>query len=563
MKKYLQQFRKLFTPADKKKFLAITFLMAIAGFMEMAGIGLLAVAANIFLEPEGTFPQMLYGKFKDIFPAASRQAFTLAAISTVVLLLIAKNFFALFIIALQSRFLRNRQHQLSCRLFNAYINADYRHYISRSADEYNGAIERIKRLFDNFFQPATQLVADGIVIFCLILASILLLPWKAIVLLASMVIAAWLINKFFQRLNSRLGVEQYNQELKENKLRLNVLLGMEQIKISGAQENFCQRFKNETSGICRRSGVLYTLGQIPRLALESVALLMVCVIFAVLIWSQTSNEEIMLFFTIIIAAMARVLPALSRAHYNLTQIRQNSVLLDEFSDELENIPPEIEPATDKIPNYNGDIKIENLTFSYTPDKPVITNLNCLFPARQITGIAGRSGIGKTTLINLIAGLFVPESGKITANNFDISLNYPAWRKQIGYVPQNVFIFDGSLKENIALGTSPEQIDESRIDEVLKLAQLTDFADKSDMILNSASGLSGGQRQRIGIARALYRNPNVLILDEATSALDSKTENDFLKVLQNLRGDTTVIVISHRQETLNICDQVIDFQSTAN
>ena len=127
MKKYLLQFRKLFTPADKKKFLVITFLMAIAGFMEMAGIGLLAVAATIFLEPESFVSRALYGEFLKLFPDASRQSFTLAAISMVLLLLIAKNFFALFIIALQSRFLRNRQHQLSCRLFNAYINADYIH----------------------------------------------------------------------------------------------------------------------------------------------------------------------------------------------------------------------------------------------------------------------------------------------------------------------------------------------------------------------------------------------------------------------------------------------------
>ncbi len=562
MKKYLEQFRKLFTPADKKKFLAIILLMALAGIMEMAGIGLLAVAATIFLEPDGFISRNLYGEFHKFFPGASQQIFTLTAISSVLLLLIFKNMFALFIIALQSRFLRNRQHRLSCRLFNAYINADYRHYISRSADEYNGAIERIKRLFDYFFQPATQLVADSIVIFCLILASLLLLPWRAIMLLGALVIAAWLITKLFQQLNQRLGKEQFQQELKENKLRLNVLLGMEQIKISGAEEYFYKRLKNETADLCHRLGTLYTLGQIPRLALESVAMLMVCVIFAVLLLSATPNEEILLFFTIIIAAMARVLPALSRAHYNLTQIKQNSVFLDEFSAELNNIAQETPPVSNEHFDYNGDIVIEKLRFSYIPGKPVINELNCEFRSRQITGIAGRSGTGKTTLINLIAGLFIPESGKISANGSDISLNYPAWRRQIGYVPQNIFIFDGTLRENIALGTDPDEIDDNRITEVLKLAQLSEFSENPAMMLNSASGLSGGQRQRIGIARALYRNPGVLILDEATSALDGNTENALLKVLQDLRGKTTIIVISHRQETLNICDKIITFQPDA-
>ena len=207
----LAKISKLLSPADKRKFLGITLLMVLAGVMEMAGIGLLAAAATIFLEPDGFVTANLYGEFRKFFPGASQQIFTLTAISAVLLMLIIKNLFSLFIIALQSRFLHNQRNQLSCRLFVSYINADYRDYIKRSADEYNGAIERIKRLFDNFFSPATQLVADVIVIFCLILASILLLPWRAIALLAAMIIAAWLVNKFFQRLNHRLGAEQYQQ----------------------------------------------------------------------------------------------------------------------------------------------------------------------------------------------------------------------------------------------------------------------------------------------------------------------------------------------------------------
>lgn len=562
MKKYIDILRKLFTPQDKRKFLGIAFLMAVSGFMEMAGIGLLAVAANIFIEPDGGVPNLLYGEFNKLFPSASKQIFTVAAIGVVLLIFIAKNLFSLFIISLQSKFLHQRQHKLSCRLFNTFLYADYRNYITRSADEYNGAIERIKRLFDNVFHPATQLVADAIVIVFLVAASLLLLPGSAIIFLGILIAGAWLINKLFQRLNLRLGIERYNQELKENKLRLNVLLGMDQIRISGAQENFSSRFEKETSGICRRSATLYTLGQVPRLALESIALLVVCIIFAVLFFSGVQRGSILLTFTILVAAMARVLPALSRAHYSLTQLKQNIALLDEIFSGLNDIPPEQPSRNDSIADYDGDIVIENMNFSYTPGTPVISNLNCRFPAREITGIAGRSGIGKTTLINLIAGLFVPESGTVTANGVDISQNYQAWRKQIGFVPQNVFIFDGSLRENIALGVESEKIDDRKISEVLNLAQLPEFAGSPDMLLSSATGLSGGQRQRIGIARALYRTPQILILDEATSALDSQTENAFLQVLSSLRGKMTVIVISHRQDTLDICNRVIELRQNA-
>ena len=175
---------------------------------------------------------------------------------------------------------------------------------------------------------------------------------------------------------------------------------------------------------------------------------------------------------------------------------------------------------------------------------------------KITGISGRSGTGKTTLINLLATLFHPQGGRIKCGGTDISRNIPAWRKQLGFVPQNVFIFDGSLRENVALGCEKEKIDDAKVASALRDAQLANFADTPEMMLNSHSGLSGGQRQRIGIARALYNDPAVLILDEATSALDAATETGFLKVLENLRGKVTIIVISHRKETLDICDKII-------
>ena len=562
MKKHLDFWRKLFSPSDKRKFIAIVLLMALAGIMEMAGVGLLAGVITLFLTPNGEYQEQLFQKFCCYFPGTTHANFVIYAVVAVVLLLVIKNLFSLFIIALQTNFLRLRQSTITCRLLNTYINADYRHYIMNSADRYNGTIERLKQVFNNVFQPALQLLADIIVILGLMLAALLMLPLTAIAVLAAVIGAAWLINKAFQRLNRRLGEKQYLQEVKENKLRLNVLLGMEQIKISGAGEYFSKRFKELSSDICRRSGTLFILGQIPRLSLESVALILLTVIFVILIASGETPQEILLVFTVIVAAMARMLPALSRAHYNLTQLKQFGVLLEELTDNLTSIPAEKNSAGTEATDFDGDIVIENLNFAYTPEVPVISNLNCTFKYREITGIAGRSGIGKTTLLNLITGLFNPVSGKISANGNDISGNALQWRKQIGFVPQNVFIFDATLRENIALGIPENEIDDKKIASLLKSAQLPEFADNPAMQLNSNSGLSGGQRQRIGIARALYRNPGVLILDEATSALDGKTESGILELLESLRGKVTVIVISHRKETLDICDKIIDLQQNA-
>ena len=556
MNKRLQQSRQLFSPADKRKFLGITFLMAVAGVMEMAGIGLLAGVVAIFFNPDNPQAVSVLHKFQSFFPDSSYNTFIICAIGIVSLLLIIKNVFSFFIVALQSKFLRDRQNAISCRLFNSFLNADYRSFITGSADEYSGVLERIKRVFDNFFSPALQLVADTIVIACLSFAALFMLPWSAIAVLLLTVAAAWGITRCFNLRNHKLGEEFHQLDREENKLRLNVLLGMEQIKISGAGEKFFHRFSLASTAICRRAASLYTLGQIPRLALECVALLLICAVFAILLFSGTSQERIILIFTVIVAAMARILPALSRAHYNLTQLKQYGVLLDELSEKLLELPQEEFAKTTENTDFSGDIVVEKLNFSYDGKVSVLQDFSCQIPAGKITGISGRSGTGKTTLINLLSSLFRPDSGTIKVGGREISENIPAWRRQLAYVPQNVFIFDGTLRENIALGSSLKEIDDNHIVEALKAAQLPEFAETPEMMLNSRSGLSGGQRQRIGIARALYASRKVLILDEATSALDQNTETEFLKVLENLRGKATIIVISHRPETMAVCDKII-------
>ena len=556
MNKRLQQIRQLFSPSDKRKLAGIIVLMAVAGIMEMAGIGLLAGVVAIFFNPENPRATAVFSCFKSIFPDSTYNTFIISAVGSVVLLLIVKNIFSLFIIALQSNFLRSRQNAISCRLFKNFLNADYRNYITRTADEYSGVLERIKRTFDNFFSPALQLCADMTVIGCLSFAALVILPWSAIAVLLLTIIMAWVISKCFNLRNQRLGEEYHQLEREENKLRFNVLLGMEQIKISGAGDNFLRRFTRASTAICRRAASLYTLGQIPRLALESIALLLVCAVFAILLFSGVSQERIILTFTVIVAAMARMLPALSRAHYNLTQLKQYGVLLDELSGKLLGQPQEKFAVTTGNTDFSGDIVVEKLNFSYDGKNPVLKDFSCQIPAGKITGISGRSGSGKTTLINLLSSLFQPDSGVIKAGGTDISENIRSWRSQLAYVPQNVFVFDGTLRENIALGCNPEEIDDKKIIEALKSAQLAEFSETPDMMLNSRTGLSGGQKQRVGIARALYASRKVLILDEATSALDQTTETEFLKVLENLRGKVTVIVISHRPETMAVCDKII-------
>jgi ATP-binding cassette subfamily C protein len=261
------------------------------------------------------------------------------------------------------------------------------------------------------------------------------------------------------------------------------------------------------------------------------------------------HQEIMLTFAVLAAVVSRILPALSRCHYNMALIRQSQPMVDSICDILKNLREEPRP-TGIAANASDTIELKNVSFTYKDGNTIFSNFNLTIEPDSSLAISGRSGRGKTTLIDLILGLLNPASGSICAGGIDIRNDLAAWRKQIGIVPQDIFIMEGSVAENIAFGSG--NIDLEKVKTALEQSGLSDFS--PDDQLTAKGNISGGQRQRIGIARALYQNAKILILDEATSALDSETENAFCEILQTLKGKKTLLFISHRESTLDACDK---------
>ena len=259
--------------------------------------------------------------------------------------------------------------------------------------------------------------------------------------------------------------------------------------------------------------------------------------------------------------MSRLLPALSRINYNYTLYRQSKFIFDNiFDDFIIKIPKDEEYQG--IITFNEKLSINNISFSYNEETVIFNNFSFSMSPNESIAIIGPSGRGKTTLADLILGLYKVDKGTITSDNKDIHSNLIAWRKLISYVPQNIYIPNLSIKDNITLGCNEDEIDEQLLHDVIKTAQLSSFVEslpeKLDYIVgDNGANLSGGQKQRIAIARALYRKPKLLILDEATSALDTETENEFVKALEQLHGKCGIIVIAHRLSTIENCDRVID------
>lgn len=553
MKALFDRLRWLFPPRDKKKFLLLAALMAVSALLEMAGIGLLLGAAALFLSPESAVALRLRELLAGILPGNSAELQLAALIGVFALLLAGKNLFALGIVRLQSRFIAAKQSELARRLFDAYLHGDSETMSALPPEECFGNITRINRLCHQLLLPGLQVAADVLVIGVLCLTSLLLFPRITLGGAIFMLAAAGLVSRLTRKWNRRTGQRFLEREIAENHIRHAGIFGAQTIKCTGAEAFFSREFSARYGKYADAYGQLYTLGQIPRFALESASVIAVAGVFCILLLGGVPQTEIMVIFAVLTAAVARLLPAISRCHYNLTIIRQSMPFLS-LIDLLRTIPQEPETAVGPAADAGRTIAVNSIDFAYRNGTEVFRNFSLELPPLSSTALAGRSGRGKTTLVELLLALLRPQRGTITAGGVDIANDPAAWRRQIGFVPQNIFILDGSLRENIAFGIAPEQVDDAKIAAAMELAQLTGLSPDQHV---TANNLSGGQKQRVGIARALYREVKLLILDEATSALDADTERAFCDALAALRGRLTMLVISHRESTLARCDRIIE------
>jgi len=553
MKTFINQIRWLFSPQDKRKLLGLSLLMSLSALLEMAGLGLLLGAAALFLAPQNPAAARVHEVVAAWLPGISGNSRIALTVGAIALLLVGKNLFALWIVRLQSGFIAAKQTDLARRLFDSYLNTDYETFKNRPPELSFSGITRIYQLCHTVLLPGLQIIADILVIGVLSVSVLVLFPKVTAAATVFMILTAGAVSWGIKKINRRIAQQALEYELAENRVRHVGISGAKAVKSHHAGAFFSDKFGSLYRQYAECYRRFYTLGQVPRLTLESAAILTAAGVFCMLLFSGMPQAEIMLTLAVLTAAVARLLPALSRCHYNLILVRQGTPLLDELVTALRALPPEKITATAEI-DADSVIAFENVAFTYRDGKEAVFNsLDLEIEPRSTVAVSGVSGRGKTTFADLLTGLLKPQQGRVTAGGVDIFANIVQWRQQTGYVPQDVFLIDGTVRENVAFGVPPEKIDENKLRLALQMAELGDFA--PDRAVSTAT-VSGGQRQRIGIARALYRDAKVLILDEPTSALDAETEAAFGQTLKSLHGKVTLIVISHREATLQLCDRNI-------
>jgi ABC-type bacteriocin/lantibiotic exporter with double-glycine peptidase domain len=380
-------------------------------------------------------------------------------------------------------------------------------------------------------------------------------------------VSYFLLFKILQQRNRNVHATIAERRASALRLASEALSGVKELKVLGSEQSSIEMYSVPAAAVARADARHQVLATLPKYMLESIGFVGIVLIVLLLLMRGEAQMTAVPLVAVYAFAGYRLMPALQHLYTNIHFIQYHAPSLKMIVEALRAAKPASRPA-DAAQRatplaLEQAIEIENLSFRY-PSAPsdVLDNISLRIKAKSVVGIVGSTGSGKSTLLDIILGLLEPSAGRLVIDGVTLDEKLVRrWQAGLGYVPQQIFLTDGTIAENIALGVAPSEIDLARIQSVAKAAHVDEFVEQLTDRYNSRIGergvrLSGGQRQRIGIARALYRNPGVLLFDEATSALDNLTEQSVMSTLRTLMGEKTIILVAHRLTTLRLCDQII-------
>jgi ABC-type multidrug transport system fused ATPase/permease subunit len=570
--RYLNKVLYLFS-GNQTSLVALTALYLLTSALEVFGIGLIGVFLKFAENPEAMVSKNpLIRRLYTDFGFQDLRQFVLSVGILIMLLFAIKAILFMISQNYTWNILLGQQKILRNKLYRYFLLAPYEFYMScNSAELINKIIGEVNRFIFTTALPFVTLVSQLIVF----LALLILLFRTDASLLLTLLLAMLPVCLVFVFLSKR--IQDWGRLLTVSHEEVSLLVGhgiggVKEIRVIGCEPYFMSKMDHVTSQAARIETNFQTIQLLPRASIET--LLVVCILGFVCLSLLSGDRE----FQDVLSSMGvfaisglRMVPAASAIVVSLSAMRNSTHTLDLLYADLKEVEANSH-STDLQRNllsdshikpikFNEQIELQTLTYQYpNSSRLTIDHISLSIQKGQSIGLIGKSGAGKTTLVDLILGLLKPESGDIKVDGCSIYDNLSAWRSLIGYIPQSIFLLDDTIVRNIALGLPDHLINRNRLDEAIRLAQL------EDLILDLPDGLhtrvgergiclSGGQRQRIGIARALYHERDVLVLDEATSALDNETEKLVNKAIESLAGLKTLIVIAHRLSTIEHCDHI--------
>lgn len=562
----------IFDKKQKMKAIFLFVVIIIGAFVELVGVSAVLPFISAVLMPEQILENPILGNVYRWLRFQSMNDYIIFLGGAIIVVYILKNIYVYIMHSMQYRFTYENQRELSYKMMNCYMRQPYLFHLNHNSAELSRNINEDTVSFFEAILAGLQLASEGGV--CLALLILLLCQDIGITVGVIALAGAFglVYMKVFRKRIRQAGRRSRDKQGSTRQAVLEALGGIKEIKVLNREQVFVEDYNEEYKDYAESNRKFKVYSMIPKPVMETVAisglLLVVCIKVAL------GTDAATFIPTISIFAMAafRMLPSANRIAEYLSRIMFSKPAIDSIYHDLKEIDALMENVkkiedTDDL-SFQSKIEVKNIRFHYPgTEKNVFTDASLVIPKNKSVAFIGPSGQGKTTLADIILGLLEPQEGAVLVDGVDIRHAMHAWNRKLGYIPQTISLLDASIRDNILFGIEKDQIDEKRLLEAIKEAQLKDFIETLEDGLDTVIGeggvrLSGGQRQRIGIARALYHNPEVLVLDEATSALDNDTEAAVMEAIDYLAGSKTLIIIAHRLSTIQNCDLVYKIEAGA-
>ena len=558
---------------QKHKMVLLVFLMLIGAVLETLGVSMILPVMSVVMEENAVQKHAYLQVICDLFHIAYDDTRTLMILVMVGLIVIfaVKNVFLFFQQKVQLKFVYTNQFATSRRMMINFMERPYEYYLNADTSVIQRSITSDVNNMYGLILSLLQLVSEGIVFVCLIAVSLVSDVMMSITVALLLVVVLAIIKWVLKPIMRKAGEENQDYYSGLYKWIDQSVMGIKEIKIANKENYFINEYAKCGEGYVNAVQRYNLYNATPRLLIETVALAGMIFYMMIQLLSGVQVTAILPQLTLLALVAMRLIPCANRINNHLTSISYFEPFFMGVSDNLQ------EEIRDESIDYNAasyqkkveiqkleirhNIQLKDIVYKYPNTETLIFDrANMEIPIGKSVGIVGPSGAGKTTIVDILLGLLQIQSGEILADGVEVREHYQSFLKDIGYIPQTIFMIDSTIRKNVAFGVADEDIDDAKVWRALQEAQLDEFVRGLPDGLDTSIGergirISGGQRQRIGIARALFEDPEVLVLDEATSALDNETEAAIMESINMLHGKKTLIIIAHRLQTIEKCDMV--------
>ena len=544
--------------------------LAVSG-LEVIGAGLVFALITLVTDPTAAVELPFLGDVTQRFTMVSGDRLVVAVAALIAVFFIVRGCFLVAQTYVHARVVNNAGADIGTRLVRGYLSMPYvRHLERNSAELVRNAFYNVQVVKKSLLAPAIDIVAECLVV----LGLIVVLLWAAPVATASAVVIftpmVWFLLRWVRPRMRAYGRGAKDAESRGLELLQQGTAGIRDIRILAAEAEFARRYQRTRRDFARLHTRRATLSELPRVLIETSLVLFIAGFFVVVVLFDNSPQGALSVLGLFAYVGMRLKPSIQKVVSSVNTVRFATPSLDDIAADLEmvgSLADAAAPGTDQtqpsvVPALAQGITLDSVSFTYQSSRsPALQAVDLEIRRGASIGICGPTGGGKSTLVDVIAGLLEPTTGSVRVDGVDIHDDVQAWYGQLGVVSQSVFLIDDTLRRNVALGVPAREIDDGAIERAVELAQLREVVDQLPEGLETSVGergvrLSGGQRQRVAIARALYRDPEVLIFDEGTAALDNQTEADLVRALESLHGERTLILVAHRLTTVRHCDHIL-------